>query len=1374
MKKILLFVVFAVSNIVSYANYIIGADISYQNIGTNSYQFTLNVYRDCAGEIPPFSYTINYKSAIKNTKGSAVLNLVGTGVEVSPNCASQKTTCNGGTSLGIQKWVYQGNVSFPLLTTDWIISWNPGANYRYSGINNINAGNTEIYLEALLNNLNAPNNSSPIINSNAFYYLSVNQKNNLALSIIPSAENDIIIYKLANAKKTVDKNVSYNSGFSFDNPTTTSSKPTFNTQTGIWEITPTKEEVSIGAIVVEEYRKGILVGSVMSDFLIITKNNTNKIPVFTGPADSIATCLNSKLKFNFTGTDADANQNLTFSWKKNIPNSENSFTSKDSISKASATVQWVASDTGFFAYTITLKDDNCPFSGAFDKTYKIRVNPTPSFSIPNDTLISCKDNKLLNVNNLVANLPITYSWNTGENTNSVSKGPGIYWLKITDRNNCATSDTVVLRSAVISNYIFEKQCIGDDTKFTSSGYAFSQTGADITKTEWNFGDPVSTNNTSTATNPTHKFSTEGSFLVSLRVTDANGCSGDTILKVKICMPPIPNFTVLDSCKRKSTTVPIQDLTTVTYCGISYYKYYFKYLKTGLTDSITQNFGGNYIPQDAKIKEPIKQWKPASDGNIEITLKAVNEKGCSNSITKTMRFRPQPNMTVVQKSFVARCDIDPDTVLLVKDTATVKQNLPLGVNGWKPLTIRWSGLGDGKDSFQLQYTVPTKTTGGYSVKIADQFGCDTVVTVLVTKPFSAGLVIDNIYCKKGDLIRYRDLSTSKWGIKQRSWDFGDGSTPLIVTKYSKTDTLSHNYTIDGSFKLKGTFTDSSGCKDTASTFIRISTLTSGFSVGPSPVCVGAPINISSNKGLFIDSLYWRFGDGGNIKVSGRKMSQDVNQKRFYNGNYIYTNFGAGQYKVLLEYIYNRTGEKYCYFRDSTIVKLFPELKINVPDPIGLCADLGTNITGNKTNGSAVSKWFWKFSYQELLPPFTKRNLDSTTEFVTDIIGEETNSQFKTFTQNANYFVTLKAENTDGCKFELLEKPFRVIKMPTPFFCKDDSCATNPILFSLFCDQIPEVEITDYLWNFGDGFTSLSGSPNHSYKKPGTYNVFVKIENKRYQCAKDTTIKVTMKQVATANFKADSVCLQNQTSFKDFSFAEKGDSIIARKWKFGDGDSSTALNPKHLYANAGNYNVSLAIVNQASGCRKEFTDKVFVKPIPQAGFTVDYKNIVAQTPILFEDSSFVSTNDEITKWVYDFGDNSTINAENFKKSPIHNYPKTGIYTANQIVTNKFLCTDTSKRIIDLNIYLTLPTAFSPNNDGLNDDFIAHYRGIESIEQITLFNRWGQQVWQSSNNKDFKWDGTFNGVEQPNGVYLYLIKAKSFLGEEIIKEGKITIVR
>ncbi len=110
----------------------------------------------------------------------------------------------------------------------------------------------------------------------------------------------------------------------------------------------------------------------------------------------------------------------------------------------------------------------------------------------------------------------------------------------------------------------------------------------------------------------------------------------------------------------------------------------------------------------------------------------------------------------------------------------------------------------------------------------------------------------------------------------------------------------------------------------------------------------------------------------------------------------------------------------------------------------------------------------------------------------------------------------------------------------------------------------------------------------------------------------------------------------------------------------------------------------------------------------------------------------------------------------------------------ISNNCGTTRDSIQIIKGLCKIYVPTAFTPNNDGINDVFMVS--GGEAVIdfKLTIFNRWGQKIFASNNNK-FGWNGKLNNIDQPSGAYIYFIEYKDFLTnvQDRIK-GTIVLIR
>ncbi len=86
--------------------------------------------------------------------------------------------------------------------------------------------------------------------------------------------------------------------------------------------------------------------------------------------------------------------------------------------------------------------------------------------------------------------------------------------------------------------------------------------------------------------------------------------------------------------------------------------------------------------------------------------------------------------------------------------------------------------------------------------------------------------------------------------------------------------------------------------------------------------------------------------------------------------------------------------------------------------------------------------------------------------------------------------------------------------------------------------------------------------------------------------------------------------------------------------------------------------------------------------------------------------------------------------------------------------------------------LPTAFSPNGDGMNDVYYPRGGPFKTID-FRVYNSWGVEIY-STQTVGEGWDGTYKGVDQQVGTYVWTVRAMTVKGEEFIKTGDVTLIR
>lgn len=121
---------------------------------------------------------------------------------------------------------------------------------------------------------------------------------------------------------------------------------------------------------------------------------------------------------------------------------------------------------------------------------------------------------------------------------------------------------------------------------------------------------------------------------------------------------------------------------------------------------------------------------------------------------------------------------------------------------------------------------------------------------------------------------------------------------------------------------------------------------------------------------------------------------------------------------------------------------------------------------------------------------------------------------------------------------------------------------------------------------------------------------------------------------------------------------------------------------------------------------------------------------------------------------------------------------VYSGTYAVTVTSPC-GTASDEIHINNYadecaLNVPTAFTPNNDGINDKFGPIFRCPAEKMHIRIYNRWGELVYETDDVQG-RWNGIYKGVNQPIGVFVYVIEYFNYCEQKLVQEsGNFTLLR
>jgi gliding motility-associated-like protein len=219
-------------------------------------------------------------------------------------------------------------------------------------------------------------------------------------------------------------------------------------------------------------------------------------------------------------------------------------------------------------------------------------------------------------------------------------------------------------------------------------------------------------------------------------------------------------------------------------------------------------------------------------------------------------------------------------------------------------------------------------------------------------------------------------------------------------------------------------------------------------------------------------------------------------------------------------------------------------------------------------------------------------------------------------------------------------------------------------------------------------------------------------------------------------ADKVCVGQPVFFSD----TVAPFTVSFEWDFKDGKKLRDVhNPKHTWDLAGNYNVTLT--GEYKICPDmTVTKTIIVDAYPNVNIGPDTMMCPGLTgSITLTDNSSASSH----LWSTGETNSSIIVTE------------PGRYWVEGSIGS---CSVTDSVWIKRDCYLNIPNSFSPNGDGLNDYFLPRELLSSGLTSFTMsiYNRWGEKIFATDKIDGRGWDGKFNSVNQPQGVYVYVIDA------------------
>jgi gliding motility-associated-like protein len=271
-----------------------------------------------------------------------------------------------------------------------------------------------------------------------------------------------------------------------------------------------------------------------------------------------------------------------------------------------------------------------------------------------------------------------------------------------------------------------------------------------------------------------------------------------------------------------------------------------------------------------------------------------------------------------------------------------------------------------------------------------------------------------------------------------------------------------------------------------------------------------------------------------------------------------------------------------------------------------------------------------------------------------------------------------------------------------------------------------------------------------------------------CGSEKSMLLRVNEHPTVSITGMNACAEVPIQFGSNAKVNRG-SITSYSWNFGNGFTSNIANPLQAYSTDGAYNVSLTVVSDKGCSTTSSTLPINVLPKPVADFTGEYLlSRGLETDWKF---TFTGKNTDTYNWSFQDGQTSTSSVPFFMT-----FSGTGDFKTMLIASNASGCADTIWKNIFLKpeLLFHLPNAFTPNVDGLNEEFKPFQSFGMSKYRMTIVNRWGEILFYSE-DPSVGWKGLdAEGEPVMEGVYAYAITFRYIDGVMHAYKGTVTIIK
>lgn len=879
---------------------------------------------------------------------------------------------------------------------------------------------------------------------------------------------------------------------------------------------------------------------------------------------------------------------------------------------------------------------------------------------------------------------------TQPNPSHTYTAPGTYnvVLSVLDGNGCAATATspisIQALPPITANFSVNpgSSCGAPVTV----GFTDLSTGPGPFTYSWDFGDgsPLDA-----APNPSHIYTSNGSFTVTLALSNGSGCTDTLVMPNAVVLTPLnAAFTASPPQVCQGSAVSFMDMSTGVPTG---WTWDFGDGNTSTAQSPSHAYGapGFYTVQLVVNRGPSCSDTVVQVNSIEVlpiptaNFVALNPTSCQDTLTVgfvdnstgavnwlwdfgdgNTSTSPSPShFYAASGSYTVSLTVTNSlgcqhTFTLANYVQLVPPVAAFGgapVTGCVPLNVGFTDLssttfgsvvgwewtfGDGGSSILQHPSTTYGASGTYTVTLVvhTSGGCtDTLVMPAYVQvgddPLADFVGSPDTVCYD-ETVSFTDLSS---GATAWQWTFGDGGTSTLQNPSYVYNTALGCFTVT-------LIASNNGCLSTMTrnNYVCVEGTIASFTASPGVACATPAVFTFTNTSQGTDLVsYWNYGDGTLDTVT--------------DGMHTYTTLGTFAVQLISE-------DTVTGCRDTATQQVTVSSPVGgfMVDTLGGCTPLTVTFT-DLTAGGATYQWDFgdggTSTAQHPLP--------------------------HVYTASGNFMVTQVVRDANGCSDTTVAGPILVHGVVANFSAVPaPTCPNTNIQFTSLATS--DTSLTSWAWDFGDGDADTLQAPLHAYGIPGTYTVTMTATDDRGCSATQVRNVVITRPIASFN-ASDTLLCPGETF--TFSSTSTGAGPLVRAWDFGDGNvAGNAGVVSHVYASNGSYTVQLTVTD-VNGCQDSMTQSITVQ-VPVASFTLSTTTDIC--PPLVDTFLNTSTGNYAT-YTWDFGDGSP--PVNNNPSPVHIYNSPGSFTITLIVRSPTGCADT----------LALPAGVTVNAPAATFDFM-----------------------------------------------------------------------